>query len=268
MTIAFTAVLAVVPALLLLRYFCRRDLNPEPRGVLVKTFFLGVVIVVPVLVVVLPFMVIGRGVTPPLLAGMYTALFCAAIPEEFFKFVVLTRYSARSSAFDEPMDGVVYGATASLGFATLENILYVGLGGWTVALARGLTAVPVHACMGAILGYYVGQARFGTRGRPSVWLGLLVAVILHWLYDVPLLSIQAMAEQRGWESVESVTDSEAGWVVAALTVVVAVLVTQLVWTGRIVRRLRREQVEAAAFRECDAEPGKTQLEDPVPDAAS
>ena len=89
------------------------------------------------------------------------------IPEETFKYLVLTRYSARHRAFDEPMDGIVYGAVASLGFAALENLLYVGSGDLGTAVARAATAVPGHAFTGAIMGYYVGQARFGPLGSAS-----------------------------------------------------------------------------------------------------
>ena len=56
--------------------------------------------------------------------------------------------------FDELMDGIVYGAVASLGFATLENIMYCIDGGLSVVAIRALTAVPAHASFGAIMGYY------------------------------------------------------------------------------------------------------------------
>ncbi|MHC4329963.1 MAG: PrsW family intramembrane metalloprotease [Planctomycetota bacterium] len=171
MTIVLTILSAVIPSLLLLRYFYKRDLNPEPRGVLIKTFLLGILIVVPVIIVAWPLWLLNSRLDHPMLAGLYTALLCAAVPEEFFKFLVITRYSARNPAFDEPMDGVVYGATASLGFATLENILYVVRGGWMVAAARALTAVPCHACLGAILGYYVGQGRFNAELCPAGIIG-------------------------------------------------------------------------------------------------
>jgi RsiW-degrading membrane proteinase PrsW (M82 family) len=139
--------------------------------VLIKTFLLGILIVVPVIIVAWPLWLLNSRLDHPMLAGLYTALLCAAVPEEFFKFLVITRYSARNPAFDEPMDGVVYGATASLGFATLENILYVVRGGWMVAAARALTAVPCHACLGAILGYYVGQGRFNAELCPAGIIG-------------------------------------------------------------------------------------------------
>ncbi len=142
MTIVLAIICAIIPSLLLLWYFYKRDLNPEPREVLIKTFLLGILIVLPVMIFAFPLRLFSPQLNHPMFAGLYCALFYAAVPEEFFKFLVVIRYSARNPAFDEPMDGVVYGATASLGFATLENILYVAQGGWMVAVARAITAVP------------------------------------------------------------------------------------------------------------------------------
>ena len=92
------------------------------------------------------------------------AVLGAAIPEELFKFLVLRWYVWRKPHFDEPLDGVVYGATASLGFATLENILYVGSHGLEMAVLRALTAVPGHAFTGVVMGAFLGRARFAEAG--------------------------------------------------------------------------------------------------------
>jgi protease PrsW len=144
---------AIVPSLLLLWYVYARDKNPEPRGLLLKTFLLGAIICVPVVPVAMMLEAMGKGMT----GGMWGSAFVqgflgAAIPEEFFKFLVLRAYVWRQDHFDEPLDGVVYGATASLGFATLENILYVGQHGLGVAVLRALTAVPGHAFTGVVMG--------------------------------------------------------------------------------------------------------------------
>jgi hypothetical protein len=60
-------------------------------------------------------------------------------------------------------------------------------------MARAITAVPMHAFVGAILGYYVGRAHLPGHGNPSALWGLLAALMLHGLYDFPLLTMQAMA---------------------------------------------------------------------------
>jgi RsiW-degrading membrane proteinase PrsW (M82 family) len=225
---------------LLFWYFHRRDVHREPHGVLVKTFFLGVLIIVPVLIVALPVQLLAPLPANPLLQALFIAFCCAAIPEEFFKFLVITGYSARHTAFDEPMDGVVYGATASLGFATLENILYVIGGGWTVAVARALTAVPMHAFLGGILGYYVGQARFNPQAKVSAWRGLLIATVLHGLYDFGLLSIMQMALLGEFDETEPALD-QLILALGMLALALATLITTIVWAMRIVHKLHKEQ---------------------------
>jgi RsiW-degrading membrane proteinase PrsW (M82 family) len=155
MAAAITIALVVIPTFLLLGYFRARDLNPEPARMLWKTFAYGVLICLLVAPVE---MVIMWAISPlsgsPYLHGFAEALFGAAIPEESFKMLVLVLVCMRSREFDEPMDGIVYGAVASLGFATFENIGYV-VGddhSLRIALFRALTAVPGHAFMGAIMG--------------------------------------------------------------------------------------------------------------------
>ncbi|MFO0563289.1 MAG: PrsW family glutamic-type intramembrane protease [Polyangiales bacterium] len=224
---------AVVPSMLLIWYFRSRDANPEPAAVLWKTFGLGVLTVIPVLMVALPIGSAIEGVQDPVLSGFLKAFLTAAGPEEFFKFTVVTLYCARHKEFDEPMDGVVYGATASLGFATLENVLYVSSGGLGVAVMRALLAVPGHAFMGAVMGYFVGQAKFRPAEKSKLLaLGYFVPFLLHGLYDWPLLSMKESSGARA-------ADNSA--IAPLLLVTLATFVFEWVWTVRIIRRLRAEQ---------------------------
>ncbi|MFP2904458.1 PrsW family intramembrane metalloprotease [Pyxidicoccus sp. 3LFB2] len=182
---------AVVPSLLLFWYVYARDQRPEPHGLLLRTFLLGVAICAPVVPVALALQSLGE----PLAVGVWgsalvRAFLGAAIPEEVFKFLVLYLYVWRKPAFDEPLDGVVYGATASLGFATLENILYVGEHGLGVAILRALTAVPGHAFTGVVMGAFVGRAKLA---EPEQRFGLLAAglgwaTLLHGAYDTFLMT--------------------------------------------------------------------------------
>lgn len=225
---------AVVPSMLLLWYFRSRDANPEPAAVLWKTFGLGVLTVIPVLMVALPIGSAIEGVQDPVVSGFLKAFLTAAGPEEFFKFTVVTLYCARHEEFDEPMDGVVYGATASLGFATLENVLYVSSGGLGVAVMRALLAVPGHAFMGAVMGYFVGQAKFRPAEKGTLLaLGYFVPFLLHGLYDWPLLSMKESTGARA-------ADNSA--IAPLLLVTFATFVFEWIWTVRIVRRLRAEQL--------------------------
>lgn len=200
MVIAIALAGAILPPLVVLWIVYHHDVFPEPPGVVWTCFLLGMAIVVPVLIVAGPTLLIGQTLltgTNPWVLGFLAAFFGAAIPEEFFKFLVLRYYAATHRAFNEPMDGIVYGVAVSLGFATLENILYaVSLGfSFLVVLMRALTAIPMHAALGAIMGWYVSQWRFRPTGRTrSLLLALLVPIVLHGLYDWPLLAASQMKD--------------------------------------------------------------------------
>jgi RsiW-degrading membrane proteinase PrsW (M82 family) len=213
---------AIVPSLLLLWYVYARDKNPEPRGLLIKTFLWGAFICAPVVPVAMALEGMGQGFTGDMWSdALVKAFLGAAIPEELFKFLVLRWYVWRKSHFDEPLDGVVYGATASLGFATLENILYVGSGGLETAVLRAITAVPGHAFTGVVMGAFLGRARFAEEGQRSalIWMGLGSAILLHGAYDAFLFT-------------------GSGFAVLAL----AVLFIEVRWGRKLYKQLQAEQV--------------------------
>ncbi len=229
---------AVIPAALLLLFFVRIDKFTEPKEMIAKVFGLGVISTVPAVIVSgLVWGLAGSVLHGALARGFGSAFLAAAIPEEFFKWVVIYCFIWRSAAFDEIMDGLVYGATASLGFATLENILYVGVDGeWlSTAIARSLTAVPAHAMFGALMGYYVALARFAPlRRRSYLWKSLLVPIVLHGLYDFPLLSFNEAAAAG-----TSLTN--AG--MSLLILVPLIIGGGWFWAFRLARRLRKSQEE-------------------------
>ena len=234
---------AVLPALLLVWFFHARDTFPEPPRVLWTTFGLGCLSVVPAVA-------LGLTIEPvlqtrdALSVAAFQAFVIAALCEEAAKLSVLLGYSFRRSEFDEAMDGVVYGAAASLGFATLENTLYVLDGGFAIAIMRGVLSVPGHATYGAVMGYYVGRARFdaGNRWR-LVGLGLLAAVLLHGFYDLPLMLMdkgEAATEGAGAAPPETGQVSEE-MVGGLLVLGIAAVVVGWTWSLKLVQRVRREQ---------------------------
>lgn len=111
---------------------------------------------------------------------LFMAFFVAGMTEETFKAVTFRRLVYRASFFEEAYDGVVYAVAIGLGFATVENILYVTSDGWPTAFVRTFTAVPAHALFGVVMGSYFSRARFS--GSP-IWPAFLVPALLHGLYD-------------------------------------------------------------------------------------
>ena len=238
----FSLPAAVIPALILVVYFVRSDKYPEPFSMLLKTFLYGVFIVIPVLIMGGVFEFLGELLNVKedvLSSALFDAFPLAAIPEELFKFWVLSAICAKSSEFDEPMDGIVYGAVASLGFATLENIMYVSGGGLGVALVRAFTAVPAHAAFGAIMGYYFSKVYF-QGGRVSLTSrAYFVPMMLHGLYDFSLFYMVGISNQ--YEHTENMSDGEAFLVLGSMIMFFVVFVHTIRRANRYLKEMRQEQ---------------------------
>jgi RsiW-degrading membrane proteinase PrsW (M82 family) len=86
--------------------------------------------------------------------------------------------------FNEPFDGIVYAVMVSMGFATLENVIYVLEYGYETAILRMFTAVPAHATFGVLMGYFLGKAKF-TRRKQLYYsiVALFAATVFHGAYD-------------------------------------------------------------------------------------
>src|SRR5260370_10167205 len=136
MMLVLSIVSAVLPSLLLLWFFYSRDINPEPGKAISITFGLGVLIVFPVALLELTVFSDLHVFDQPLVSGFFKAFWGAAIPEELLKFAVVVGYCSRFVTFDARMHGMVYGAVASLGFAAMENVLYVTQADFSLAVTR------------------------------------------------------------------------------------------------------------------------------------
>lgn len=114
----------------------------------------------------------------------FTAVFKVALVEEFSKFIFVRFVLFPNKNFNEPFDGIVYAVMVGMGFATLENILYVFEYGFTTGLIRMFTAVPAHATFAVMMGYYIGIAKF-TKSNHLYYamLALAVPTLFHGLYD-------------------------------------------------------------------------------------
>jgi protease PrsW len=175
-------VLAVAPTVFLLWFFYNADrYKRESRKLLSATFLLGALMVLPAGLIEL-FLALFIPNGPGLLLTFVYFVFGVAVVEESLKLSSVRIYAFRSPSFNEPMDGLVLGVAGALGFATVENILYVLEYGFATAVVRALTAVPSHALYGAISGYYLGEAKF--RGNPILaFRGLAIAIVLHATFD-------------------------------------------------------------------------------------
>jgi RsiW-degrading membrane proteinase PrsW (M82 family) len=238
MMLAISVVSGLLPSFILLGYFYAHDVNREPGKAILTTYALGIVILVPVAILELTAFGEFHAFNHPFLAGLIKAFWGAAVPEELLKFLVVVGYCARLRTFDERMDGMVYGAVASLGFAAMENVLYVAQANLSLAVTRAVTAVPCHAFLGAIMGYYVGQGRFDSKRRGR-WqaTGLGLVILLHGLYDFPLLTIKEMRLNK-----TALSGTEVLVVVSLSTMAMGVLLLEGYLAVSLVRRLRATQL--------------------------
>ncbi|WP_138753473.1 glutamic-type intramembrane protease PrsW [Paenibacillus sinopodophylli] len=180
---------AVAPGVSLLTYLYLRDrYEAEPIHMVARMFVLGILVVVPI-------MVIQRGLQ--LWLGDNPVVFAfgeSAGVEEFVKWFVLYHVIYNHTEFDEPYDGIVYASSISLGFATLENVLYAIYSPATFGtlLVRALLPVSGHALFGVMMGYYLGKAKFAPANKRNYFLviSLLLPVLLHGTYDWIMITVR------------------------------------------------------------------------------
>jgi len=195
MNIVIILVAALLPVALLWTYARRMDPVPEPRQWLWRAFIYGAAISLPVSFVELfiSATLFGQGEATTLFGTTVEAFFVAALPEESFKLLALWLILRRNPFYDENYDGIVYAVSVSLGFAAVENVMYLfgNADAWpTIALMRALLAVPGHYAFGVMMGYYYSLYHFGQRTPRNRALVLLAPVMAHGCYDALALSGQ------------------------------------------------------------------------------
>ncbi len=205
-------IFAVGPAILLCIYIYKMDIiEKEPIPMLLILFFLGVVITVPVAYVESKLIsIVGINYSNTL--SCFILAFCiVALAEEGFKYLILYFGTWKNKNFDHIYDGIVYAVFISLGFAMLENLLYVAQptfssirymsmptidaikSGTDTAMLRALISVPAHGFYAVTSGYYFGLAKLnnsiGYKKKTIIFLilSLFVPVVLHGLFDFLLL---------------------------------------------------------------------------------
>jgi RsiW-degrading membrane proteinase PrsW (M82 family) len=194
-------VVPMLPGVIWLWLIYRTDwYEPEPKRLVLATYALGVVAILPAFAgerlagMLYPFLTyIDRAVTTGASAAWPTAVGCFLVIgpcEELAKFLAVRLFVYRNKEFNEPLDGIIYAAAAALGFASLENVLYVidwhtGRVQWGALGVRSLLALPGHVIFATTWGYALGRQKFNARYH--VWPWVALAALLHGLYDFLLI---------------------------------------------------------------------------------
>lgn len=200
MEISLLLLSALAPIAVLLWYIYKKDKEqPEPTKWLLKAFGYGVLSVFVSLIFSEPASLLF-GLDPELNASSIgeafaNAFLLAAIPEEVAKLLMLWLLLRKNPHFDERFDGIVYAVCVGMGFAGLENVIYLfnGLenGTWiTTGIVRALFSVPGHFFFAVLMGYYYSIYYWGIDRSTKTKVMILAAPILaHGLFDAILMSI-------------------------------------------------------------------------------
>lgn len=199
--IQFLLLLSVLPSIALGVMIYKKDIvEKEPPGLLFKLFLggaIGSVILTLLLSTVL------EPIIPDLEDSnnnfIYLAIntfFKVALVEEFSKWIFLKKITWKNKEFNYIYDAIVYAVFVALGFATIENIIYVlgSEGGISIAILRAILSVPGHAFDGVFMGYYYGLAKQAKINdniklfKRNMIFSLLIPVVFHFIFDYLLLS--------------------------------------------------------------------------------
>ena len=185
--------MTILPSILIILFFVNSDKFKEPTKEIIKIFFLGILITIPAYILntyIGDFLYKNTEVSEGLISSFLTA----APVEEGLKLSVLYYFVYKMKEFNEPLDGIVYGVTASLGFATLENIYYVYLladdfeiTSMALAVIRSFSAVPAHAVFGIFMGYFFIKYSFIKKGD-NLFFAFIIPFVLHGCYNLFLNS--------------------------------------------------------------------------------
>jgi RsiW-degrading membrane proteinase PrsW (M82 family) len=200
--------IGILPSLVWLSFFRREDCHPEPKYLITKTFLMGIII--SPIAIIFQFAYCSLFSTQ-CIGGTFTPsyIFWAATVEELVKFFCVVLIAIRSPEFDEPVDGMIYMISAALGFAAIENILFlfkiipdgdlfsatskqIVVAYQTIAL-RSLGATLLHALSSAIIGYFLAMSWFFQDHRKKLIItGLIIGSLFHFAFNIFLSNSEAM----------------------------------------------------------------------------
>ncbi|UOQ42687.1 glutamic-type intramembrane protease PrsW [Halobacillus salinarum] len=181
---------AIAPAIAIMTFiYLSKRIGLEPLPLIIRMFIIGAILVFPLMFIQYAFESEGY-----FQSHFMRSLVLAGLLEEFFKWFFLLFVAYRHANFDHPYDGIIYGVAISLGFATLENIIYLFANGIEIAILRAVFPVSSHALFGILMGYYIGKAKFSIHHKRIYLLySFIIPFLLHSIYDY-ILSVN----KQGW----------------------------------------------------------------------
>ncbi|OGZ18577.1 MAG: hypothetical protein A2175_01880 [Candidatus Nealsonbacteria bacterium RBG_13_42_11] len=202
MTYSLYALFGVLPSIIWLMFYLRKDSHPESNRMILKVFFYGMLAALPAI-----FIEIGAleklkelNLSSNLLSFL-NVFIAVALVEEFLKYLVVREKVLTSSELDEPIDVMLYMIIAALGFAASENILILfSLGSssalaeiFSVSIFRFVGATFLHTLASGLLGFFLALSIFKTRSRGKIIIaGLISATLLHGFFNFSIIEMKGV----------------------------------------------------------------------------
>lgn len=202
-------IFGLLPSFIWLLFYLRKDAHPESNRQIIRIFFYGILIVIPAILLELGFFsLISKFVDklgeieviiPPLLISILYIFIGVALVEEVLKYLVVRYKVLNNPECDEPLDVMLYMIISALGFAALENILFLFPAGphfsigevLIISFSRFVGATFLHALSSGIVGYFLALSIFETKKRVRLLVsGLSLATLLHGLYNFSILKVE------------------------------------------------------------------------------
>lgn len=183
-------IFGVLPSLIWLLFFLRKDIHPESNRMIIKVFTWGMIAAIPVFFIELGLEYTLKPLALPLMVFCFLSV---ALPEEIAKYLVVKKKALSSQEMDEPVDAMIYMIIAALGFAALENILML----WhlktfdlfTASWLRFITGTFLHVLTSGIVGYFLALSFSNMKmRRVLVFSGIVIASLLHAAYNFSIMT--------------------------------------------------------------------------------
>ena len=190
-------ILALLPSIIWLLFFLRKDVHPEPKSKIISIFVFGMLIALPAIFIERGmYDEIGRLNISESYILILQSFIAIALVEEVLKYLVVRERVISAPEFDEPVDLMLYMIIAALGFAAAENIFIFlrpniflePFEPYLLSAARFLGATLLHALCSGLLGYFLALSFFETKHRLKLQsLGIIIVTGLHGLNNFSII---------------------------------------------------------------------------------
>lgn len=187
----YLLILALIPVGCFIGWIYYKDkYEREPPIKLVEYFVFG--ILVSILAIFIELYLSKLNNFNGILSNIYTAFFVAALTEEGLKSIILIPMLLREKNFNEKLDGIIYSIFLSLGFATIENIIYLMRERidllFSLSITRGLISIPSHIMFAITMGYYISKYKFDKYNKKKyLYFAVIIPILLHGVFDFILM---------------------------------------------------------------------------------